>query len=306
MRNTRTIMVLMVALLAGLAAVLVASRWLSNQSASGVTRVAVAASEISLGQRLSPELVKLVDWPSGSVPPGSVSDPDQLQGRVVRTGLQRGEPILEAKLAPQGTQGGLSAVINEGRRAITVRVNDVIGVAGFALPGNYVDIIVNTQKDGGRNSSKDQNISKIVLERILVLAVAQEASRDETKPRVVNAVTLEVTPEQAEKIDLARSVGTLSLVLRNQVDPDDVQTAGATKASLLEGAEVVKLAANTKPSPVAKAHTPRKRTNGIRTAAVTRAEPAVATPAPAAPMPAVQRLDCVGVINGLRSSQECY
>lgn len=306
MRNTRTIMVLMVALLAGLAAVLVASRWLSNQSASGVTRVAVAASEISLGQRLSPELVKLVDWPSGSVPPGSVSDPDQLQGRVVRTGLQRGEPILEAKLAPQGTQGGLSAVINEGRRAITVRVNDVIGVAGFALPGNYVDIIVNTQKDGGRNSSKDQNISKIVLERILVLAVAQEASRDETKPRVVNAVTLEVTPEQAEKIDLARSVGTLSLVLRNQVDPDDVQTAGATKASLLEGAEVVKVAADTKPAPVAKAHTPRKRTNGIRTAAVTRAEPAVATPAPAAPMPAVQRLDCVGVINGLRSSQECY
>jgi pilus assembly protein CpaB len=125
-------------------------------------------------------------------------------------------------------------VIPEGKRAMTVRVNDVIGVAGFALPGNYVDIVVNTQleADGGRG---DKQISKIVLEHILVLAVAQEASRDETKPRVVNAVTLELTPEQAEKLDLARSVGTLSLVLRNQIDKDGVDTRGIMKRQLLAG-----------------------------------------------------------------------
>jgi len=117
-----------------------------------------------------------------------------------------------------------------------VRVNDVIGVAGFALPGNHVDIVVNTQLDGdGRG---DRQISKIVLEHILVLAVAQEASRDETKPRVVNAVTLELTPEQAEKLDLARSVGTLSLVLRNQVDKDGVETRGIMKPQLLAGDKV--------------------------------------------------------------------
>jgi pilus assembly protein CpaB len=179
-------------------------------------------------------MLKMVDWPSGSIPPGAVSKAELLQDRVVKTSVLRGEPILEAKLAPLGTQGGLSAVIPEGKRAMTVRVNDVIGVAGFALPGNYVDIVVNTQleADGGRG---DKQISKIVLEHILVLAVAQEASRDETKPRVVNAVTLELTPEQAEKLDLARSVGTLSLVLRNQIDKDGVDTRGIMKRQLLAG-----------------------------------------------------------------------
>lgn len=295
---------LAIAVISGLVAVMLASRWLQNQSNSGMARVAVAATEISLGQRISPELVKLVDWPSGSVPPGSVDDPTTLTGRVVRNALQPGEPILEAKLAPQGTQGGLSAVIGEGRRAITVRVNDVIGVAGFALPGNYVDIIVNTQKDGDRSSNRDQNISKIVLERILVLAVAQEVNRDETKPKVVNAVTLEVTPEQAEKIDLARSVGSLSLVLRNQIDPGDVSTAGATKETLLGAAEVVKVNAPDKPAPVRKVA--RKTSPGIQKAVVTSGSSASAPEAPRPLQPAPQRLDCVGVINGLRNSQECY
>ena len=123
---------------------------------------------------------------------------------------------------------------------MTVRVNDVVGVAGFALPGNYVDIMVNTQDEENRSetkSNKDRSISKIVLERILVLAVAQESNRDATKPKVVNAVTLEVAPQQAEKLDLARSVGTLSLVLRNQVDPNLGETDGATKTSLLDQPE---------------------------------------------------------------------
>jgi pilus assembly protein CpaB len=106
-------------------------------------------------------------------------------------------------------------------------------VAGFALPGNFVDIMVNTQEDGVK-TYKDQAISKIVLERILVLAIGQEPGRDETKPKVVNAVTLELTPDQAEKLDLARSIGTLSLVLRNQIDPNPVNTGGATKTSLLD------------------------------------------------------------------------
>lgn len=305
MKNSRAIIVLAIAVLSGLVAVMLASRWLQNQSNSGMARVAVAATEISLGQRISPELIRLVDWPSGSVPPGSVDDPSKLTGRVVRNALQPGEPILEAKLAPQGTQGGLSAVIGEGRRAITVRVNDVIGVAGFALPGNYVDIIVNTQKDGDRNSNRDQNISKIVLERILVLAVAQEVNRDETKPKVVNAVTLEVTPEQAEKIDLARSVGSLSLVLRNQIDPGDVSTAGATKETLLGAAEVVKVNAPDKPAAPAR-KVARKTSSGIQKAVVTSGASASAPEAPRPLQPAPQRLDCVGVINGLRNSQECY
>ncbi len=315
MKNTRTLVVLAVAIVAGLAAVMLASTWLNRQSSNGVAHVAVAATEVSLGQRISPEMIKIVDWPTGSVPHGAIDDPGKIQGRVVRSGLQRGEPILEAKLAPQGTQGGLSAVIGEGRRAITVRVNDVIGVAGFALPGNYVDIIVNTQKDADRTNNKDQNISKIVLERILVLAVAQEVSRDETKPRVVNAVTLEVTPDEAEKIDLARSVGNLSLVLRNQVDPGDTTTAGATKATLLGLTETQKAAekkvataasstslqkvarkAKVATSKVAQVTT-TKQAEGSSGTAVVSAPVAEAAAAPSS---------CVGVINGLRNSQECY
>ena len=128
--------------------------------------------------------------------------------------------MLESRLAPEGAKAGLSAIVAKGKRAITVKVNEVVGVAGFALPGNYVDVMVNTQEEGAKATDKDTSLSKIVLERILVLAVAQETTTDPNKPKVVSAVTLEVTPEQAEKLDLARSVGTLSLVLRNQVDPE--------------------------------------------------------------------------------------
>ena len=212
-------------------AVVVAARWINAQATTSTAKVAVAQVDISMGARITPDMVRLVDWPASVQPPGVIKDDKELESRVTKNSITRGEPILESKLAPPGTQGGLSAVVAEGKRAMTVRVNDVVGVAGFALPGNYVDILVNTQEEGQRSNNKDPTISKIVLERILVLAVAQESSRDDTKPKVVNAVTLELTPEQVEKLDLARSVGSLSLVLRNQVDPNPALTAGATKTT---------------------------------------------------------------------------
>lgn len=226
---------MVVAIVVAFGAVIVAARWINAQASGTTNKVAVALVDISLGARLSPEMVRMVDWPSSAMPPGAFTDAKLVETRVSRTSIQRGEPIMEGKLAPPGTQGGLSAVVADGKRAMTVRVNDVVGVAGFALPGNFVDILVNTQEEGAKNNAnKDLSISKIVLERILVLAVAQESSRDETKPKVVNAVTLELTPDQAEKLDLARSVGTLSLVLRNQIDPKPVNTEGATKTTLLD------------------------------------------------------------------------
>jgi pilus assembly protein CpaB len=235
MRNPRAIAMLVLSVVIGLGATIVAAGWVAQQGHVASNRIVVAAIDIELGSRLNPQMLKTVDWPSGSIPPGALSDPQLLQDRVVKTSVLRGEPVLEAKLAPVGTKGGLSAVIPEGKRAMTVRVNDVIGVAGFALPGNYVDIVVNTQLEGEARNGQDKQISKIVLEHILVLAVAQEANRDETKPKVVNAVTLELTPEQAEKLDLARSVGTLSLVLRNQIDRKEVDTRGIMKRQLLIG-----------------------------------------------------------------------
>jgi len=283
MKNKRALIVMAVAILFGLAAVVFASRWLLNQPGNGSGRIVVATADISLGQRLAPDMFKLAEWPADSVPKGAFTDPQKLNGRVLKSNLLMGEPVSEAKLAPSGTLGGLSALITEGKRAITVRVNDVIGVAGFALPGNYVDIIVSTQKDPQPGyETREQSISKIVLERILVLAVAQEVNRDETKPKVVNAVTLEVTPEQAEKLDLARSVGTLSLALRNQVDPQSASTEGATKLTLLP--------ANTPPVPPKPAPKP----------AATRPAPVVVKVA--APV----KRDCATVLNGLRMTQECF
>jgi len=287
-----------VALILALVAVVVAAHWINDQGAAGNKKVAVALVDIPMGARITPEMLNLIEWPSNAMPPGAITDIKQLDNRVSRTAIEHGEPIMESKLAPAGTTGGLSAVVAQGKRAMTVRVNDVVGVAGFALPGNFVDILVNTQEeargDFGNDRAREQAISKIVLERILVLAVAQESNRDDTKPKVVNAVTLELTPDQVEKLDLARSVGTLSLVLRNQIDPKTADTAGATKDSLLDpdGARAALLGRNRPP--------PQQ---SVAKAAAAAPAPAAA-PSPA-PRPAVPRGDKVEVIKGLdRSTQQ--
>ena len=278
MKNPKAVVMLILSVVIGLGATILAAGWIAQQGQVASSKVVVAAADIQLGSRLNSQMLKMVDWPSGSIPPGAITKAEPLEDRVVKTSILRGEPILEAKLAPLGTKGGLSAVIPEGKRAMTVRVNDVIGVAGFALPGNYVDIVVNTQIEGSGRG--DKQISKIVLEHILVLAVAQEANRDETKPRVVNAVTLEVTPEQAEKLDLARSVGTLSLVLRNQIDKEGVETRGIMKPQLLAGD-------NFRPEPE------KKEVKPVRVVAVKK-KPAV--------VPVAASKDTVEVIKGVHKS----
>ena len=297
MRNSRAVLMIVMALVAALGATLLAARWMSQQASAPVAKIALAAGDLPVGHRITAGNVRLIDWPGGNRPTGAFTKAEELEGRVIRNNLMRDEPFLEAKLAPRGSQGGLSAVIGEGKRAMTVRVNDVVGVAGFALPGNFVDVIVSTRDDRQIESGSEPMISKIVLERILVLAVAQEASRDDTKPRVVNAVTLEVSPLDAEKLDLARSVGQLSLVLRNQVDPDPVRTAGATKEQLLFGVD-----------------TPRPRktaaTEPAAPAATRAAAPAAATkPAPQAavlPVVATAPRHCVDALSGDKRQSECF
>lgn len=278
MRNAKALVLLVLAILFGLGAALYAARWVAQQGQMS-SKVAVAAMDIELGSKLNPQMIQLVDWPNGSMPPGAFSDIKALQDRVVKVGVLRGDAIVERKLAPAGTNGGLSAVIAEGKRAMTVRVNDVVGVAGFALPGNYVDVLVNTQQE--RGSATGSHISMTVLEHVLVLAVAQEASRDDTKPKVVSAVTLELAPEDAEKLDLARSVGNLSLVLRNQLDSKATASTGITRDQLLGLKQVSTRPAAPAPVPV-------------------RAAMRTAPPKPAAPR------DCVEVISNARSSSHCF
>lgn len=272
MKNIRAIVILLVAIAAGITAVVLANNWLAERARDVSTeKVVVAARDIDLGTQLSPQMLELVDWPRQSVPPGaftSIADllekPGNIPARVLRFNVQKGEPVLESKLAAVGAKAGLAAIVAEGKRAMTVSVNEIVGVAGFALPGNYVDILLNTQDEHAKEA--DKRVSKIVLEHVLVLAIAQTAKRDETTPRVVSAVTLEVTPEEAEKIDLARSVGTLTLVLRNQMDTKAASTEGARKPALFGDAAAELKAENppaatpAKPKPVRRAKPVAKAT----------------------------------------------
>lgn len=242
MRNLKAIGLLVVALLLGLVAAVYANVLVGQRTRVTAHKVVVAAVDIPAGGRLAPEMLTTLDWPSSALPQGAITDPAALKDRVVKLDVVRGEAIIRGKLAPIGSSGGLSAVIADGKRAMTVRVNDVVGVAGFALPGNYVDILVHTARDTDAKGAQPKPISKTVLEHVLVLAVAQEASRDDTKPRVVSAVTLELTLSDAEKLDLARSIGTLSLALRNQADLEKVSTEGATKVELFPEPKAIRTA----------------------------------------------------------------
>ncbi len=286
--RSRDLIVWLMALLTGLAAVALAARWLQTQQTTG-SQVAVAAIEIPIGSVVTANMLRMVTWPEAARPAGAFDKPDALEGRVVMNTTQPGEPLLESRLAAPGAKGGLSALVAEGKRAITVRVNDVVGVAGFALPGTYVDVLVNTQAERAPNATQDKAISKIVLERILVLAIAQEADRDTTRPKVVNAVTLEVTPTQAELLDLARSVGTLSLVLRNQGERELAATEGVTKDFLLTGVRATAAAVPAPPPPPARRAPP---------------PPVVVVQAPPPPPDAPRQ--CVEIIRGASKVTECF
>ena len=229
MKSKRALIMIATSVLAGLLAVWLAARWV-GQVADSTTKIVVASKDVDPGAVLGPDNLQAIAWPSGAVPAGALKDLNKTQGRVAATLIFTGEPILEAKLAREGASGGLSSVLSQGKRAITIQANEIVGVAGYIRPGSRVDIMVNT-RDG-----KDAALSKIVLENILVLATAQDDKRDQTKPKVVSAITLEVDPHQAEKIDVARSIGTLSMVLRKSLDNAAVQTVGATRDDLMASA----------------------------------------------------------------------
>jgi len=239
MRNKRLIISLLAAITFGLiAAVSVKQYLLSAQTfKSNLNDVVVAKVDIPVGSRIIPEQLAVAQFPADVTPEGALSKIDeQLIGRVVVTSISPRDPVTEAKLAPIGAAGGLSSMIPEGYRAMTVAVNDVVGVSGFIMPGTLVDIVVVITPPKG--TGNEEMISKIVLQNIKVLASGQNIDKpknDREVERTIKAVTLQVTPEQAEKLALASSEGKLQLVMRNSVDQADEQTAGANKRTLLSG-----------------------------------------------------------------------
>lgn len=259
MRNLRPFLMILMSLGIGLLAMTVAAQWLRDRGLQQTQAVVVAARDVAAGTRLERDMLEVAHWPQDAMRAAAVARLEEVEGRVTTVALLRGEPLLQARLAVKGETGGLSAMLTEGRRAVTVKVNEIVGVAGFALPGNYVDVMVHT------TDPQNQPVSRIVLERIRVMAVAQDAGAQDNKPRVVNAVTLEVTPQEAERMDLARSVGTLSLVLRSQSDTAPVATQGARKRDvLLAEAPVAEAAKVRHAPPSALRETPLEVLRGVK------------------------------------------
>ena len=193
----------------------------------------VATTKLPYGTVLQPEHVKSVEWASTVRPEGSFSDPEAVMGRAIMDGVVPGEPILEARLAPKDAGGGLASVIPKGKRAVSVRVNEIIGVAGFVLPRTRVDVVVSVNPGG----EKARSASKMILQNVEVLAAGQKIEQDEEgKPETVNVITLLVTPEESEKLTLASHEGDLQLALRNSLDMDPVTTSGALLGPMVGGA----------------------------------------------------------------------
>jgi pilus assembly protein CpaB len=236
MRNKRFLVVLGGALLFGMLAAATVSRYLSSAQAyeKGLNRVAVAKVAIPVGTKIIPEQIMVVQFPKESTPDGTFDSPEKVNGRVAVINIAAREPVTESRLAPEGTAAGLSAVIPEGYRAMTVKVDDVVGISGFIMPGTLVDVVVVI--DPGDRGTQDP-ISKIVLQNIKVLANGQNIDKpeDQREANSVKAVTLQVTPEQAEKLALASTEGKLQLVMRNSADQDDEKTTGVNKRGLLSG-----------------------------------------------------------------------
>jgi pilus assembly protein CpaB len=237
MRNKRLLFVLAGAVAFGLVAAVSVSRYLSNAQANprNLRNVVVAKVDIPLGTKVVAEQLMKAQFPSNAVPDGVFESEEKLLGRVTVVNVAAREPVTDFKLAPEGSAGGLSAVIPEGYRAMTVKVDDVIGVAGFLQPGTMVDVltVIEPSEGGGHRNP----ISKIVLQNVKVLASGQnlDKPKNEREAETVRAVTLQVTPEQTEKLALASTEGKLRLVLRNTVDQGDEQTQGVDKRTLLEG-----------------------------------------------------------------------
>ncbi len=194
--------------------------------------VAVAIANLPWGTSLKKEMVKFEPYLKKSLPNGYVSDASTLEGRVVISPIAANEPILQSRLAPIDIKtGGVAAVVKPKNRAVAVRVDKIIGVAGFIHPGNRVDVLVTIEGGKGVPNS----ITKIVLENMLVLATGAEVQKTgkEAQAAPVDVITLEVTPEEAEKLAHAATQGRLQLALRNYQDTEDVLTMGAKTPALL-------------------------------------------------------------------------
>jgi len=227
-----SIIMLVVALVLGISAALLSKIWLQAQVSQpqiaeaapkmDMGTVVLAAKSLRFGNRLSNRSLVEVEWPSKAIPKGAFKKiSDVVNGkdrRVVLSSIEANEPVLGWKITGPGQRASLSALIAEGMKAVTIRVNDVLGVAGFVLPGEHVDIMLTrteVQEAGDQEPVRKNAFTDVLLQNVRVLAVDQLADDRTEEPAPAKAVTIEVTTEQAQKLMLASSVGQLALALRS-------------------------------------------------------------------------------------------
>jgi len=204
----------------------------TTSAATGSERVVIAARDLEIGAVVEPADVKLVDWPGNAVPPGYARDTKSVVGRGVITPVSANEPLLATKLADKEAGGGLPIVIPEGMRAVSVKVDEVVGVAGFVTPGTRVDVLVTLNPGGDRANTA----TRVILQNVRTLAAGQSIQQTaEGSPQTVTVITLLVTPEQAEKLTLGATEGRIQLALRNTLDTGEIETLGVQAGTLVQG-----------------------------------------------------------------------
>lgn len=242
------LIILGVAILIGLAAVFLANAYLGRveqqqtTSPQGTVKVAVASVPLDFGTPITPDKVRLVDWPMGSLPEGTFSSIPQLlpmnHTRVALRPMAANEPILRSKISGEGGRAAISAVLDPTKRAVAVRVGDVVGVAGFVLPGDVVDVLITRTPMVVNGNGNTGQITDVLLQKVRVIAIDQDASDNTDKPAVGKTATLEVSQVEAQKLALAQQVGQLSLALVNPAAETSPTVETVSTDDLRDGAYV--------------------------------------------------------------------
>lgn len=238
MARMRVFIVFVFAVTVGGAFALATYNYVQNKPAKTVSmptkQVVVAAADLDIGAELRREDIKMIEWPANAVPQAAFNDASQVIGRGLIMPVIQNEPILPMKLASKEAGAGLPPVIPPGLRAVSVRVNEVIGVAGYVLPGTHVDVVVTVSP----TDKQTDMTSKVILTNVLVLAAGTKIDRetDKNKPVPVTVVTLLVAPDEAERLTLASNQGKIQLALRNPLDKTTPVTRGIKPAALLGSA----------------------------------------------------------------------
>ena len=263
MKKSRPWFMLVLALTSGIVAALLALRYLRERttplmaSEPRTATIVLSARNLPVGALLTERDLKVVSWPGEAVPSGYIRSVKDAVGRGVITPVAENEPLLEAKVSTKDGGGGLPIIIRDGMRAVSVRVDEIIGVAGFVLPGTRVDVLLTLDK----NANRPQSITKTLLQNVQTLAAGQSVTRDkEGKPQTVTVITVLVSPDDAELLALAAKEGRLQLALRNTLDTLAVATSGARADKL---------------SPSAASSTPNRPQRTRAAAPVPRANPTV-------------------------------